>query len=1091
MRKVGRRTLFRRRGRSSFGFLALVFVVGLFLSLSLSSETFAQERPEKRVRAWPFLHTEEWPDGRHSVDAFFSMYHSSSDGSGRTRWFAPLFWSRDNPSGVSWSLLVPAYFRYRSPQSWGVWSLPVSTGGQEHGSEVTPDARWWHAPGFLPLYRQRRAGEESELEIGLPRVLSAYSGIESPRGRQRTAITLLPWRTPAENWLSIYRSVEETESGRTLTQLFPLYLHESVPAQEPSDLGESETSETAARGRTLIFPLLSGRWWEGDRRTDIFGPLLAHRIRSDDGGSWGVLLDAIGGGREGDRRWTQLEPIYSYESSPTATSFHVAHLYGYEADHEAGTRVRRILDPLGRFYRGPDGVIDDYFVPFYFHAKRGTTGHLAVLPFYARGTSLRRSFRFVFPSYVSRDIEGDRLRALVPFYFSGRTSPLDEEGNPDESVVHSGFDIVVPFYWSTRRTWGGTKSRLDSILGPIALRTVEEGPESTRRSQSILWPLFASATETDASGERIGWHRRALPFAWFTREGDRSFDLVAPIYLRLREKSRSHTWILPAWAHLESTDEEGREHRTSLYGLGAVMRSSRHAASGDLEARRWSILGAAAMVSEDITRNREHTHVFPFYLHRRTGGHEWRVVAPVYVQRSRTTEEIDDRITLFLGSTWLDIEDRAAGTRERGVLWPLVRWRSAPESSSFSALFLLDRRTGPGGERQWRATPFAAQRQGTRSSWLPWAHLYSREEGPWGSRTSVMPFLYHADEREDVTTRWAAFGMWGKRRSPTERHDWALPFYAREQTVDDETGELVHDWRIFFPVYMQSRRERGAVRSFSILPLLYSHLEDDRSGLVDDRALFGLVARTRSADSSSFRAVPLWSHRFDSDGARRWKLSVLFDRRIAGEGQEVRGTWSKDGYLSLSFLRHTSGASSRTWSLNPFLFSRHTSGAQDHSSWNVLGIAANGQRWGENGWFHVLGLVRGSRHESGGLFSVFPLVRWDRENAQTLPRLRAAEFAHLFCRTRDAEQARWSLLTPLFARGSRGPNDDHEFRLGQRWVEFRRNGDYRERAIRPLFAWESDPSTGYEYFSLGTFLYQSERSRRDAPVQRRILGIPL
>ena len=150
--------------------------------------------------------------------------------------------------------------------------------------------------------------------------------------------------------------------------------------------------------------------------------------------------------------------------------------------------------------------------------------------------------------------------------------------------------------------------------------------ESTRRSHSLLWPLFATESEVSADGKTIGWHRRALPFAWFTRDGDRSFDLVAPLYLRLRDGSRSHTWILPAWADLESTGSDGRVRRTSLWGLGAVVRSTRHAPTGDLEARRWSILGAVATASEDLSRGRSHTHVFPFYLRRRTTDGEWRVL---------------------------------------------------------------------------------------------------------------------------------------------------------------------------------------------------------------------------------------------------------------------------------------------------------------------------------------------------------------------------------------------------------------------------------------------------------------------------------
>lgn len=1025
-------------------------------------------RVEKIHRYWPLFYQARQPDGLLETELLWPFLQWGS--SARERYFfgAPIYYqSEDLVTQESWSLFLPAYYRSRAPRGTEFWSLPFVT-----RTDAASNGRTTYAP-MLPIYRRyTRPGAVRE-RLGLPYLFDLEARNHEADGETDIdLLSLFPWGSPGHSGLPIFRYSTTATGQNRVTSIFPLFTsisgYDGLDAAEPSEK------------TFILWPLLYGNHTEGERRTDVFVPLLAWLNRGPEDYSWRLFLD-FNGGRSPDRSWLDLEPLFSYSKSTTGGSYLFMNLYGREWDDEREITTHHVLKPLGRFQRSLAGKRDRFF-PFYFAGESERASYLWLAPFYFAGERIDESSyfalaplyyqsrrgtdvtRFVFPIYYDRILGSRRTQVGFPLFWRMKTPQ-------NESLV------LVPLYAGLKNP----ERSAQLFLGPtyVRRRTFEETP---LKSDSILWPMFQYARRGD------DWHFHALPSLWFTRRGVDRFYLAAPLYLMAKGEDYTHIWFPPVYGRYEAKQEDDTNLRIDFYGGGIATRSKVTDTAGTDLSSSVNVLGPLAGIHNDYANETFHSRVLPVWWRTKAPDSSLTMLLPAYIRKT----EADRSLTLFLGNAYVD--RRRGEARDRGVLWPFTRYQDSPEGSQLDILGLFSRGREGEARVRTRLTPlFAAERESDRPRNLRFnalsaLHLFTRRESASETRTDVMPFLFSQRSRESSREWSALVSLLGAKTTENSRESRAIPFFFRRSTGPEDEPESSVD--LFFPLYYHAMRRRGDEHTYAALFPLFSRTRIESSNITDLNLLWPIFNRSTGPNGSAGRLLPLWTYSFENDGGHAWRAGLIAAHRRRVTTRAARPLWSRDGFLDFSFVNSTAGRASSTFAVNPFLFGSHSNATTDRSEWVTLLGAAFYRRQGDSSKFNGLFLVGGEKDSMRSMWRLSPLVYSLDLNAERLPRLHPASIFHLYSRTADETESRWSLLTFL-ANGSRSEDGSaSQFRVLHRFVTVLTDGAYRERVIQPLFTWENDADTGRSYFSLLKILYRSQRASADAETRRSILFIP-
>lgn len=1113
------RAVTKRALAKSWRLMLGVFCLGLATQLRAQDAEPAFVRPDK-TRGWPIYYREAYPDGRSETHALFSLYYRSLRTDGSSLFLTPFYYNnRERQENRSWSILLPLYYSTDSDRGWEIWSLPLSFGGWKSSA-----GGWLWVPGILPLFSSDRYPEDGDWQarLGFPALLDLVDW-DRRRDRARfTAVSIFP------GWSSRPKALvwhERAGNGQLEhSHLFPAYAY--------------------AADRYFTLPWLGWlRTWGDDSTRDWVLPLLGRLDRDPEGYSWAAALGLFGGGRREERSWLRFEPLFRVKQSGAgAGSIDIAHLYGRSWDSESGVSVHRVLEPLGEFESHPDGF-RHRFLPFYFAGRNQGSAYWALAPLYFSRQTPERSTRIIFPLYFSQHAASDHDRVFFPLYWDHATettrhvtllpiyhrwsspkSRLDlvlgpayvRYARPEEGLVrHSVLwplasfsrsdegrhSHVLPLYWSDRRG----EDRLD-LITPLYLRasganyshhwlvpvygsfrrTLDESGATLRRSFYAAGLVVNSqtrdrdqtleTTRTHVLGPLMGYsrdrardstHSRVLPLWWQDRSPDLSLTILAPVYMHARTPELEQRWLLPVWGSLRSPLDDARATREwNFYAAGVLASRKDTEADGSTRARAHHLLGPLMGYSRDTVGDRTHSRVLPVW---------WRDQAP---QRS---------LTLVGGSLWFS---RVRGeVVDRGVAWPLTWYHRDPRQSWFQAFGLYHHRSVGQERSQLRLTPLLNLDRGAPGPTPPvyrWLHLYARESGDWGSRNWFLPGL--ADiYRHPEGYRWSALaGVVGAERSEGLSHSRLLPIYWR--TRQGPAGEKpTRTFTAIFPLYYDSIHDGGQSFAWSILfPLLLRNTRAD--GGYDQAHPWPLFTIRRTPESLRINAFLLTGLYRNPERSSWWAWPIAYQNEIH---REVRGPWSEDGYRTLALFRRSTGPSSATTVVQPFLFAAHHDHQNDVREWNGLLSTIRYCRRGESSRYHALGLLWGASSPERSWHSLFPISYSRSDATAALPHYTLPQVFHLYSRLEDTESARWSFLWFLVRSEKSRSTEDHEFRILHRLVLSRQRGTFEERVFEPFRTWEEDPSTGYFYHSILKFVYVSSRQDYESPIKRRVFGLSL
>ncbi|MEM7166550.1 MAG: hypothetical protein AAF581_13875 [Planctomycetota bacterium] len=1035
------------------------------------SEAPPAERPRKIFRGWPLLHVERGPGERQEVDAFFSLFNRETLGRDRsTTRLAPLYFAKTTPED-DWSLLAPLYYRHRGANSSSFYSLPLAYGRNESGGS------WLHLPYPLSIYRQeskKRSLQDFDLSqrLGLWPFIDVFGRYRDGRASSVDVLGFGAWGEAGDSLLAMFRHRTNHEGQLRESALLPIYHYRSWG--QGAELGQ-------ARRDRLIVPFLgyaSSR--NGDRTSRWFWPLLSHWTNTEDHHTAWLLGGLAASVHQDHVDLLRVEPLFSYEKRPSRSQWHALRLFGQEREAARNYRATNILPPLGHFSRYDHGY-RHRLAPFYWAGgsdigRETVSEYRYLLPFYYDQSTAHSSTKVLFPLYYHRYRNNDEQRVVFPLYWQGRSD--------DKEHLH-----VFPLYSQLRNG----RERFDSVLGNLYIRHIEPtSPEAETTSHSLLWPLFGYASGPDYR------HSRALPLWWSTRDKGDEFDLLAPIYLRTKSGARSQHWILPFYGHMTAMDWNGTRTDRSFFAGGSVLHTKKTYEKPSLGTdEHWHVLGPLAGWSRNETLQSSHSRFLPLWWHDRSSVKELTVLLPAFYQyrerRGPKNGPWTSQLTSVVGNLWIDYQTEHR--RESGVLYPLTRYRRSTdgESRQLDVLGAYSSQVA-GAARSWRLTPLlhVASNQdlaGHVDDDPQWWHIVSHRNDSAGTRTRVMPFLYSRERSEDSEKTTALAGLLASESSPGRIARRILPFYYDERYLRD--GELTSSDTVLFPFYSQHTRAQDDWKRQTLLFPFYSW-ENGRTAegaYSSNTLLAGLAGWNRSPAQKGAHVFPLYAYKNTILGESDVALSLLYRSRRHAPGSEARGLFSRDGYAGLQLYRSAVGDNTRTIAVNPLLFGYHRDDRSDHVNWNFLHF---NRYWRErdSSSYTIAGLVRGGDNARWEWDSAFPLYFSARYKSSAAPGWSLPGLLHLYSRHEDADVSRWSLLGVL-ASGSSRPNGDYSFRILHKGMTWLRENRYTERTIQPFVTYEHDGVRGRSYFSLLKFLYISSQESADAPVRRRVLGIPL
>jgi hypothetical protein len=362
------------------------------------------------------------------------------------------------------------------------------------------------------------------------------------------------------------------------------------------------------------FPLVWSGWGKGGWGAAVFpvfmtlkgseyfdswtnvGLVLANWQRKGEDYDLAYLAWLGGMGREGDRRYNRLIPLWYYAADPRASSFYSL---PYVATRQGDESLRvALLNLYWDQVKGPDRTTGLLWPVYMGWSRPAHAGHwLMPLYYYDRTADGSRTL-YTLPYSVVRDGQKrmvgfgalyyrsearDRVRGAALFPLSAWWR------NPDGAGSY-----VLPLYYANRDDEGRW-----SWQTPLA--GVHRSADST--SRNVLFPLYYASARAD---------------------GRRAFDSALwPLFMRWRADDRSTHALLPLFVYTREADDsswfsllysQGAHGERRFQNLGTIL-YGRYSTSNSV--RWWALLGAAGYGRNRRTDSFD-VHLFPLIGYERT-----------------------------------------------------------------------------------------------------------------------------------------------------------------------------------------------------------------------------------------------------------------------------------------------------------------------------------------------------------------------------------------------------------------------------------------------------------------------------------------
>lgn len=502
-------------------------------------EIYGREREEKLPIRMFFIQQEKWED--HNAFHAFWLYAYTDYPRYKSSRFLPFYYSLSSKTDNRHLFLSPVYYREIDGKEHDQSLLWLYYWGGEEGSVQgysvffplyysrvkSADERLLVSPFFLYARgRENQKSSENDVTLGIP-LLPVILWKSGEQKRDLTLFYFFRHRSDKEATLSYtlplyyYDAAKNGSSGFFFS---PLYLNDFTPRSHDTAVlwlyyrgGNAETGKNYHG--LLPFYFSSER---SDKERFLITPLFAYSKTHQ---------PATADAKESHADFF-LSPLYASETIDGDS--HSALLWLYYSGNNAGT---------GKNYSG--------LFPLYYESRRGETDRFFISPlfWYSRETTeakdpavpAEQKSLFISPVYMQSGSAADRDSALLWLYYWGRGAqggsyrvlfPLyyDAQKGEDERF------LLTPLFWYSRKTDPATKQQSSSWGVPAV--PVVYWSSSANESEFNLLYLIRHKRETN---NLLSY---ALPFYYYSREGNESLASYLVPFVWVSSKADSSTWLI-------------------------------------------------------------------------------------------------------------------------------------------------------------------------------------------------------------------------------------------------------------------------------------------------------------------------------------------------------------------------------------------------------------------------------------------------------------------------------------------------------------------------------------------------------------------
>jgi hypothetical protein len=468
------------------------------------------------------------------------------------------------------------------PSGFTLASLPFLFAGREGDS---------HYEMFLPFFERWGNTAESTTIVGTAYVHDAperkdfgvaplYFGGRTV-GREYDVSPALFWsfREPDRNTLVMPALLTYLRSTPERSDLgvMPLYFHGSG-SDGAYDISPPLFWSLREPGRnTLVVPPLLTYFRSTEERSDLaVMPLYFHGLGTD--GAYDVSPPLFWSFREPGRKTLVMPPLLTYfRSTEERSDLGVMPLYFHGSGSDGAYdispplfwslrepgRNTLVMPPLLTYFRSTEERSDLGVMPLYFHGS-GSDGAYDVSP--PLFWSLREPGRntLVMPPLLTyfRSTEERSDLGVMPFYFHGRSQDGD------------GYDVIPPLL-------SGYSSRPNgySLAALGLLYSGRDGDEHHTVVPPLVWHFGDAETETTVVGPafyRSTPTQKTFGLAplYFAGRGEKSFDLVPPLFYRRADSGSEHLMLLPLFDYRRDDDGKLFLSPVAVYSKSALREAT-------------------------------------------------------------------------------------------------------------------------------------------------------------------------------------------------------------------------------------------------------------------------------------------------------------------------------------------------------------------------------------------------------------------------------------------------------------------------------------------------------------------------------------
>ncbi len=502
-------------------------------------EIYGREREEKLPIRMFFVQQEKW----EAHDAFhaFWLYAYTDYPRYKSSRFLPFYYSLSSKSDNRYLLLSPVYYREIDGKEYDQSLLWLYYwGGDEANAQSyslffplyynrlkNANERLLVSPFFLYASdRENRKSSENDVTLGIP-LLPVILWKSGEQKRDLTLFYFFRHRSGKDATLSYFLPLyyyDVAKSGNRGFFLSPLYMNDFTPKSHDTAVlwlyYRGEHTETGKNYHGLLPFYFSSR--RADRERFFITPLFAYSRTHQ---------AATADSKESNSTFF-LSPLYASESIDGDA--HSALLWLYYSGQNTGS---------GKSYSG--------FFPLYYESRRGEADRFFISPlfWYSRETTeaknpaspAEQKSVFISPIYMQSNSATERDAALLWLYYWG------------SSAQSSSYRVLFPLYYDTQQ---GENDRF--LLTPLFWYSRKTDAASRQLTTSwgipavpiIYWS--SSATESEFNLLYVVRHRReansllsyALPFYYYSREGNESLASYLVPFVWVSSKADSSTWLI-------------------------------------------------------------------------------------------------------------------------------------------------------------------------------------------------------------------------------------------------------------------------------------------------------------------------------------------------------------------------------------------------------------------------------------------------------------------------------------------------------------------------------------------------------------------